>query len=585
MFLYELIEYYGYPKERIRCEQDVNFGREKKRADIIVYQNDKNTPWIVIEVKAPNQKNDIQQLKSYLNAEGSPIGVGINGKDITILYRPYPKEFDSTLPDIPFNYEYQQVKDDPQPAQKIKDVVLKREWTIKKLKETNKIRNFDLRSIIEELEELVLANSGVDSFYEIFKLIYSKLYDEFEAQNRKNEALFFRQYSTPEITYKEISKLFEEAKDLWKDVFDSSDKIKLTPEHLDVCVGKLTEVELFGANLRIIDEAFEYLVPEVAKGKKGQYFTPRIIIEACVRMLNPKRREYVLDPACGSAGFLVHTMDYIWKKYNLKDYRSRSNYSEKYLWGIDFDERSTKISKAIMLIAGDGKTHIYRENSLEYLRWNIKLRGNLEEEKLSFGDTFKELKFDIIMTNPPFAGEIKEKQLINSYMITEGKEFIDRHILFTERVIDMLKPGGRCAIVLPQGIFNNKNEDYVRQFISKRARIMAVIGLHGNSFKPHTGTKTSLMFLRKWRESEIDAGGNPKLKDYPIFLKSSRVSFKNNSGEYIYMSDGTGSYIRDTDGNRIYQTDLLDISDAFISWGKKQFERGDSCFDFIVEDI
>ncbi|MBL8152532.1 MAG: N-6 DNA methylase, partial [Blastocatellia bacterium] len=153
----------------------------------------------------------------------------------------------------------------------------------------------------------MLANSGADSFTEIFKLIYAKLYDEWEAENRKDKALLFRQYKTADVTKREIGKLFDDAKKEWKGIFAASDSIELTPEHLNVCVGELTEVKLFFSNLRIIDEAFEYLIPDVAKSKKGQYFTPRPVIDFCVRMINPSNKEYVIDPACGSAGFLVHT--------------------------------------------------------------------------------------------------------------------------------------------------------------------------------------------------------------------------------------------------------------------------------------
>ena len=152
LFLNLLIKNYKYPLELIEIEKSVNFGREKKRADIVVFQNDKITPKILIEVKEPKEDNDIEQLKSYLNAEGAPVGVGINGKVRLILYRPYPKDFDDTLDNIPAYNE--EVKD-----------VLKKRKTLKDLKEK------DLRTIINELEELVLANSGVDSFDEIFKLI------------------------------------------------------------------------------------------------------------------------------------------------------------------------------------------------------------------------------------------------------------------------------------------------------------------------------------------------------------------------------------------------------------------------------
>ncbi len=579
LFLYDLIDHYGYPLQRIKIEERVTFGTEqKKRADIVIYQEDKITPWILVEVKAPNQKLNLQQLKSYLNAEGSPIGVGVNGKEIAILYRPYPKEFEDNLPDIPFETEYQEVKNADNPIVGVTDIILNRKWTLKELEEENK-EGHNLREKIEILEELVLANSGVNSFNEIFKLIYAKLYDEFEARNRENRQLKFRKYKDSKTTFKVISELFEDAKDEWKGVFETTDKIKLTPDHLSICIGVLQNIKLFGTDLRIIDEAFEYLVPEVSKSKKGQYFTPRVVIDTCVKMLNPSRREYIIDPACGSAGFLVHAMGYVWKKYGMQDYQTRYSYARKYLWGIDFEEKSTKISRAIMLIAGDGKGHIFQQNSLEFPRWGGRLKVELDEEMLINDNQNKELGFDILMTNPPFAGEIRENWIKALYsIIPESKlksrgSAISRHILFIERALNMIKTGGRLLIVLPQGVFNNTNEEYIRKFIMKKARILAVIGLHGNSFKPHTGTKTSLLFLRKWKKDELDEGENPKIKDYPIFFAVSKVPFKDNSGEYIFVDKA----------KRIYQTDLFNITYAFIEWGKNQLKNGDSTFNFLKD--
>lgn len=586
LFLFELTDNYGYPKDKIKIEETVKFGREKKRADIVVYQQDGITPWILVEAKPPHEKLDIPQLKSYLNADGSPIGVAINGKEVTILYRPYPKEFEDNLPDIPTFTEYLEVKDAINPAIEVADIILSRKWTLEELERKSKEKKKSLRDIIELLEELVLANSGVDSFNEIFKLIYAKLFDEWEAKSRKNEELKFRKYKDPDTTYKVISELFNGAKEEWKGIFEKTDKIKLTPEHLSVCVAEMQEVKLFGADLRIVDEAFEYLVPEVSKSKKGQYFTPRVVIDTAIKMLNPHRREYIIDPACGSAGFLVHAMQYVWNKHSMKDKEVKTAYARKYIWGIDFEEKATKISRAIMLIAGDGKSHIYKENSLEFTKWSGKLKGDLSEEYLSRDDKFKELNFDILITNPPFAGEIKEGWLKALYdIVPESKRKpgskISRHILFIERTLDMIKPGGRLAIVLPQGVLNNANDRYIREFIMKKARILAVIGLHGNSFKPHAGVKTSLLFLRKWKEDELDEGGNPKLKDYPIFFAVSKISFKDNSGNYIFLKDENWNLIFDEKGNPIYQTDLSDIADAFIMWGKRRLKEGDKAFDFL----
>jgi len=208
LYLVQLTKKYKYPKNLIELEKHVNFGREVKRADIVVYRPDGITPKIIIEVKAPSEDNDVQQLKSYLNAEGAPVGVAINGKTLLILYRPYPKDFDDTLDDIPASDE------------EVEDVLAKRK-TLKDLKEE------DLKETIKMLEELVLANSGADSFDEIFKLIYAKLYDEKEALTRDNQELYFRKSPTgkPEETKKIIDGLFDEAKAEWSDVFEKTDRI------------------------------------------------------------------------------------------------------------------------------------------------------------------------------------------------------------------------------------------------------------------------------------------------------------------------------------------------------------------------
>ena len=567
LYLVKLTKHYKYPKNLIELEKHVNFGREIKRADIVVYRPDGITIKIVIEVKAPSEENDVQQLKSYLNAEGAPVGVAVNGKTRLILYRPYPKDFDDTLDDIPASDE------------EVEDVLSKR-------KTLNDLQEKDLKGTIKTLEELVLANSGHDSFEEIFKLIYAKLYDEKEALSRTNQELHFRKSPTgnPEETRRIIDEIFEEAKTEWSDVFERTDKIKLSSEHLSVCVGELQDFRLFGANLRIIDEAFEYLLPDVAKGKKGQYFTPRVVIDMCVKMLNPQKKEYVVDTACGSAGFLVHAMQYVWK--NLPTLEARKEYAGRYLWGIDFDEKSTKISRAMMLIAGDGKSHIFKSSSLDTREWTDRFKSELRDLKLvEEFDDFEEnrhnqevlqyLGFDVLLANPPFAGEIKEKNLLAQYVFgkdEKGKlrKKVERHLLFIERNLDFIKSGGRLAIVLPQGIFNNTSQEYIRKYIMQKARILAVVGLHGNSFKPHTPTKTSVIFLQKWSKDELDPSGVPKIGDYPIFFATQKQSFKNNSGDYIFEKDAEGNLVKDENSNPKYLSDLSEIAEAFVAWGKEQ---------------
>jgi type I restriction enzyme M protein len=554
LYTKRLIDKYKYPLELIIFEKQIQFGREidQKRADIVVLKDDKQTPSMIIEVKAPSVLNDLSQLKSYLNAEGSPIGVATNGNAETILFRPYPKDFD-TLSDIP---KYGQTIDELFAVKK-------------KFKDLENPRA--LRNVIKIAEELVLANSGFDSFDEIFKLIYAKLYDEKQAQeDEENYELKFWKYSKDANKVKqEIDKLFEEAKKEWAGIFEKSDVIKLRPEHLSVVVGELQRYCLLGSNLEVIDEAFEYLIPDVAKAKKGQFFTSREVIEMCVEMLEPTNKETVIDTACGSGGFLIQTMKTIRDKYKLNA-KTLSSYASKKLYGIDFDEKSSKIAKAMMLIAGDGKSHIFKANTLDTTdeNWEDIMKEFKKLELLpDFEDCDKNLQnykkrkyfnFDVLLANPPFAGEIKEKNILVNYELSKndkGKEkpVVGRDILFIERNLDFVREGGRLALVLPQGRFNNTSDKQIREFISKRARILAVIGLHVNTFKPHTGTKTSVIFLQKWNEDNANPKYYcPKKENYPIFFAVNEAPVRDNSGRYTKKHD------------------LKKISEAFKKFAKSQ---------------
>ncbi|WP_368648378.1 N-6 DNA methylase [Castellaniella ginsengisoli] len=521
LWVYKLINQYGYKIDEIDLEANVQFGTEvgTKAADIIVYtDNTKETPKIIVECKKPKRKDGIEQLKSYMNAKGAPVAVWSNGSDSIILYRPYPREFDDTLFDI------------PKRGQEPKDV-LETKKTLLQLK-----KDFNFKKIIQDLEELVLADSGKDEFNEIFKLIFAKIWDEKEAlENRRDKTVEFSKALDPDITYDRINGLFKKACEEWPGIFKENEDIELAKRHLQVCVGPIEGVRLMGSNLRIMDDAFEYLLPTEAKKKKGQFFTPRHVVEMCVRMLNPTQREYVMDPACGSGGFLLHTMEWCYPA-NDNDTRElrKHRYAAKYLWGVDFEARAAKTSRALMLIAGDGHTNIFGPDvsSLDPRTWfenasgqalmqglrqakltarRIPEQENLKDEDKAW-EYFDELKFDVILANPPFAGEMKDRKMLVHYDLAKPalkragddkapKE--ERDVLFIERILKMLRPGGRAAIVLPQGKFNNSSLAFIREWILKKARLLAVVGLHPNTFKPHTGTKTSVIFVQKYTEQQL----------------------------------------------------------------------------------
>ena len=568
LMVYKLVNFYKYPLDRIDIEVDVQFGREigKKRADIVIYREDGRTPYLVVEVKKPDVKDGLGQLKSYANATGAPILVLTDGKIQNNILRTDPNLFED-LPEIPkFNETVEDVRS-------------------KKITYGDLDEVANLKQLVYDLQEVVLSNSGVDSFDEIFKLIYAKLYDELETPRNDNRRFRVIAGATNKENLDNIQRLFEDAKEEWRDVFKHKDEIEIPENAIVPAISLLQKYRLFGSNLQVIDDAFEYLINLDAKGEKGQYFTPRHVIDMAVKMLAPTSKDFIIDTAAGSCGFLLHAMQYVWDKELNKEKWGESydvkqkDYAEKHLFGIDFDPRSVKIGKAMMLIAGDGKTNVTYANSLDSEIWDEETRARFRpflktlkdsEENRQNQEKMSNFNFDIVLTNPPFAGEIKGV-LLNRYDLgfKWDKEFqktskhqnkVSRDILFIERNLNFLKPGGRMAIVLPQGVFNNTNSEYVRRFIMKEARILAVVGLHGNTFKPHTGTKTSVLFLQKWEDKPLD--------DYSIFMAVSKRGGKDNSGDYIYKKDSEGNVMYDASGKKIIDHDLDAIAEEFLEFNK-----------------
>ena len=344
----------------------------------------------------------------------------------------------------------------------------------------------------------------------------------------------------------------------------------------------------------------------------------------CVRMLNPSPSETMIDTAAGSCGFPVHTIFYVWKKLSKSQSQSftveektpeQTDYVQTKVFAIDFDERAVRVARTLNLIAGDGQTNVLHLNTLDYERWDENLKD--ENWQDTYFEGWKKLKklranknsnrdftFDILMANPPFAGDIKESRILSKYELSKnaaGKMAtkVGRDILFIERNLDFLKPGGRMAIVLPQGRFNNSSDKYIRDYIAERCRILAVVGLHGNVFKPHTGTKTSVLFVQKWDDQLC-----PKRDDYPIFFATMQEPSKDNSGEKIfvkrsdYQADATShagmaadplqhyettpkdtnDYVLDSHGHLIVKHDLFNhdgltrdgIAEAFAEFAKKE---------------
>ena len=530
LWIYRLLNEYNYPKERIGVKKTIYFGSriEPQFADIVVFQEDLKHYHILFEIKRPDRIVGLEQLKSYCNTEGAPIAIWSNGNEIVRLYKEEPNLF-VEIPRI------------PKISETLGEILTER-WTFKWLEKNNELKQGKntLKKILLDLKKLVLGDAEVKVFDEIFKLIYAKLYDEWNGINNPDYQLeFFAGDRSPEQAKSAIAILLEGAKRSWAGVFDSTDEIELIDTHLKVCVSFLEKIKLLNSNLRVIDEAFKYLIPEEAKKKEGQFFTPRPIQDMVVKMLNPKAHEFVIDPDCGSAGFLLHSVK--WVAGGVVTGKglpvAAKNFTQNNIYGIDFTKEAIKIAKAINIIVGDGKSHILgggsHGDSLNLLLWNDEIKSALRPRLLRFPENPKKDKenqnsflyfdFDLLMTNPLFTGKVKERDILKLYQLAEKNgrlvKQIGRHILFLDRSLQFIKPGGRMAIVLPQSLLNSASAEYIRRFIVDEARILAVVGLHENTFKPHTGIKTSILFLQKYTNEE-------KKKIQGIKIKCEREWFK-----------------------------------------------------------
>ena len=323
-------------------------------------------------------------------------------------------------------------------------------------------------------------------------------------------------------------------------------------------------------------------------------------------MLNPKPNEFLIDPACGSAGFLLHSVMWIaGGTLTGKELpTSAKNFAQNNIYGIDFASDAVKIAKAINLIIGDGKSHIYGggagANSLNPLIWNEDIKAGLRPRLLRIPNNslrdrenqnrFIYLDFHILMTNPPFAGTINERDVLRLYKLSDKNgrwvKKIGRHIPFVERSLQFIRPGGRMAIVLPQGLLNNINTEYIRRYLIDEARILAVIGLHVNTFKPHTGTKTGVLFLQKYSEEEKQKIQEIKAKYeiiYEDFIKSLKEKYQDISWDALIENEQLPDELRSFIESYFESTEELEDEDFEQSEGVE--EKGFKSPKKLVEEL
>lgn len=373
-----------------------------------------------------------------------------------------------------------------------------------------------LNSLFTRLEEIILANSGENDFEEIFKLVLVKVWDE------KNGEKIFGNLSDHQENLQNVNSVLSQIDEKWKSVLKEK-HTRLNSTHLSLCLETIQAYELSRYSFESLDAFFENIVSKTSKGSKGQFFTPRNIIDFCVNIVNPKSTDSILDPTCGSGAFLLHA------NQNIENENSG-------LWGFDYDEKAVRIARALMYISGTDNFNIHQANSLLMNENHQISYFNNQNEKITTIEDYlkiskKEKKFDVILTNPPFAGEISDLNILSSYVVSKGKNKFERDSLFLERCVNLLKPGGRMAIILPDSKFGGRDSIETRKWLIKNTRVVGVIGLPNTTFMPHTSVKTSILFLEK-REKLQET-----IQSEDIFFGISEKSGKDKKGTLLFLRD------------------------------------------------
>jgi type I restriction enzyme M protein len=564
-----LVREYDYPKKDIAVEFTLRLGSRKPRADLVIFvadaEHSQEASYIIVEckaqsVKSSDRKEGVGQLHSYLSAcPNTAYGMWTNGLE-RFCYRKVVKSGKIVYEEIPDLPIYGQTDED---AERPRFDQLKPATSDALLFAFRRCHNY------------IAGNQGLqkpEAFWELLKLIFCKIHDE----RNSTEVEFFAAANErsglngPLKVKARLDKLFGEVKKDYPTIFPANEAITLKPPVLAYLVSQLQMYSLLESDVDVKGHAYEEIVGANLRGDRGEFFTPRNICNMAAAMLDPQENQLILDPACGTGGFLIAAMNRVIARIRLAEVARLKGdiaraekripdrikkFAEKFIVGIDFNPNLVKASKMNMVMNNDGAGGLYQANSLASpATWEAGMR---ERELLG--------QVDLIFTNPPFGSKIpiddpailEKFDLGHAWSYDKDADTWKRteniqksqppEILFIERCVQFLKPGtGRVAMVLPDGILGSPGLGYVRDWILSHTRVLGSVDLHPDTFQPSVSVQTSLLVLERKTEQEIaleQAAG--RKNDYNVFM-----AVANHVG---HDKRGNRTYVRDKRGNEIVE--------------------------------
>ncbi len=578
-----LVLEYRYARDQIAVEFPIKMGSKRKRVDLAVFEKD--TPHeqqyirTIVEVKKPgtkpeDKKEGIEQLRSYMTASlNCTHGMWTNGEHRSCFQKVTNGQ----------NHQIIDAIDIP---------------GVNRQSHAEAITRGDLRAAtgdnllfaFRRCHNYIAGNQGLqknEAFWELLKLIFCKIEDE----RSDCEGLSFFTTLAERTTMNGQAKVKGRIALLFKEhvvrkyptIFAANEELEMIPSVLAYVVSELQSYSLLGSSVDVKGVAYEEVVGSNLRGDRGEFFTPRNACRMAVRMLDPQPNEVVLDPACGTGGFLVTAMNHALGKLEETErhkwmiptkpgrleleelYRRRADYLGNCVFGLDLNPNLVRAAKMNMVMNNDGSGRLYQCNSLEHPhQWNQAV-----SEHLRLGSV------DVLFTNPPFGTKITidDPRILSQYQLGAQWEQTDHggwgmkvnqngevilqssqppEVLFVERCLQFLKPGsGRMAIVLPNGLLNNAGLAYFRYWLMEHAQILAIVDMHRDLFQPKNDTQTSMVLLRRKAPGEI-------LGDYPIFMAIADTVGHDKRGTTIYKRQPDGGLILQERFDFVSTQDLLE---------------------------
>ena len=550
------------PSEASKREKGTSF--EYFPVDIAVFDSPANCGdyrhiLFMIECKQPDIDVGLQQLETYLSLEPHvKLGIWANNPSKSaqtlFVYKDaqglsFPKK--KTVKDIPSAGMPLTVD-----AAKLTfdDLVVPTKDTLYK-------------SFSELLDSVVARDGNVtrreEQLDQLCNLILLKLDSDKQGKISGSDEVYYRLFSTEEQTAKFIKNKFNDFIQVYPDIFvtKSDQEIRFDDATIHEVVEKLSRFNLIDIGADTVSIAFQVLRSAALKQEEGQYFTPKQVIQAAIKLVDITLDDIVIDPACGTGGFLIQSLVELKEKYPKSD-KEISRWAQLHLFGIDKDAIGIKLTKAIMQILGDGSAHCVRGDSVMTHQWAAKYPHLLT-------NSYKDGRFKKILTNPPFGAplkikfaEAKKAKLSITEYIENGKD-IELGLAMFNRCYDLLDVGGRMCIVLPETYFFSPSYKYVREWAKERLKPICVANVPMDAFQGFCRAKTNLYVFEKLDDQKRN-----------LDLSKDKVIFMNPLTCGIYKN-GSDRYVINEKGERTDEIDneLLAMAKKYAVGDLKQFKQ------------